>query len=52
MSDEQTFDCERCGATVETILGCSRCGRLICTGCEAATDDDGAEIVCEGCFTG
>ena len=49
-------ECEICGTVTDEIVGCSECGRMICTGCEAAvdidpdSDDCGDEPVCEECF--
>jgi len=45
----ETFLCELCDKEVDTIVGCGRCGRLVCVDCLAAWDEDD-EPVCEECF--
>jgi len=44
--------CEICGKEAENLVGCCRCGQLICLACEAAKpdDEDNDEVVCEKCF--
>jgi hypothetical protein len=42
--------CELCEEETEDVSGCSKCGRLICPMCEAATAEDEVEIICEECF--
>ena len=44
----EIMKCEICEKETDIVVGCSRCGRLVCTGCEAALPDD--EPICEECF--
>lgn len=51
MSDEQIFECEMCECEVEIVVGCCRCGRLVCLDCQASIpEDEEIEPVCEECF--
>jgi hypothetical protein len=43
--------CDLCGCEEEFLIGCGKCTRLLCPGCEAALpDDDEDEPLCEECF--
>lgn len=44
--------CELCEAEDDYLSGCRVCGKMICSACEAAVEDedDSGEVVCEECF--
>lgn len=51
-TSDDSKECELCGQPDIGLVGCGRCGRLMCGACEAAIPEDEAtdDPICEECF--